>query len=86
MSQDQEQIKEILSEANKAYRLTGDDSGLSDAEYDYLLDLVEDNSFKSKVGVEIEKNKIDLAVPMGSLNKIKSNEEIKSWCDSKKIP
>ena len=86
MSQDQEQIKELLTEANKAYRLTGDDSGLSDAEYDYLLDLVEDDSFKSKVGVEVEKNKIDLAVPMGSLNKIKSNEEIKAWCDSKKIP
>ena len=86
MSQNQEEIKEILNEANKAYRLTGDDSGLSDAEYDYLLDLVEDDSFKNKVGVEIERNKIDLAVPMGSLNKIKSYEEILSWCDSKKIP
>lgn len=86
MSQNQEHIKEILTEANKAYRLTGDDSGLSDAEYDYLLDMVDDNSFKNKVGIEVEKNKIDLAVPMGSLNKIKSNEEIKSWCDSKKIP
>ena len=86
MSQDQEQLKDILSEANKAYRLTGNDSGLSDAEYDYLLDLVEDDSFKNKVGVEVERNKIDLAVPMGSLNKIKSNSEIKAWCDSKKIP
>jgi len=86
MSQNQEEIKELLSEANKAYRLTGDDSGLSDAEYDYLLDLVEDDSFKNKVGVEVERNKIDLAVPMGSLNKIKSYEEIVSWCESKKIP
>lgn len=85
MSQNQEQIKEILSEANKAYRLTGNDSGLTDAEYDYLLDLVDDESFKNQVGVEIERNKIELSVPMGSLNKIKSKEEIEAWCKSKKI-
>ena len=86
MSADQEEIKNLLNEANKTYRLTGDNSGLTDQEYDFLLDMVDDDSFKSKVGIEVEKNKITLAVPMGSLNKVKTLEEINSWCDSKKIP
>ena len=64
METDQDKLKDILTKANETYRLTGEDSGLSDMEYDYLLDLVDDDSFKNKVGVEIEKNKVDLAVPM----------------------
>ena len=85
MSTDQEKIKEILNDANETYRLTGDNSKLSDQEYDFLLDMVEDAGFKSKVGVEVARNKVELAVPMGSLNKVKTYEEISSWCDSKKI-
>ncbi|MCH2205855.1 MAG: helix-hairpin-helix domain-containing protein [Lentisphaerales bacterium] len=86
MSADQDQIKDLLTEANKTYRLTGDNSQLSDQEYDFLLDMVDDDSFRSKVGIEVEKNKIELSVPMGSLNKVKTLTEINSWCDSKKIP
>jgi len=86
VERNQQKIKEILNDANNAYRQTGTSSALSDQEYDYLLDLVEDESFKNKVGIEVAKNKIELAVPMGSLNKIKTVDEIKSWCDSKKIP
>ncbi|MCM8536910.1 MAG: hypothetical protein NE334_13315 [Lentisphaeraceae bacterium] len=85
MSLDQDKIKEVLEDANNKYRLTGESSGLTDQEYDFLFDMVDDDSFKSKVGVEVEKNKIDLAVPMGSLNKVKTLTEINSWCDSKKI-
>ena len=85
MSSDQNQIKDILHNANQTYRQTGVSSELSDQEYDFLLDMVDDESFKSKVGVEVVKNKVDLAVPMGSLNKVKTFDEISSWCDSKKI-
>ena len=53
MDTDQEKLKDILTQANEAYRLTGDDSGLTDSEYDYLLDLVQDDSFKNKIGVEL---------------------------------
>ncbi|NQZ57911.1 MAG: hypothetical protein HRT88_10670, partial [Lentisphaeraceae bacterium] len=52
---------------------------------DILFDMVEDDSFKSKVGVEVARNKVELKVPMGSLNKVKTFDEIKSWCTSKKI-
>jgi DNA ligase (NAD+) len=83
---DQDKLRNVLNQANEAYRLTGQDSGLSDQEYDYLLDLIDDDSFKNKVGVEVEKNKIELAVPMGSLNKIKTYEEVTSWCERKEIP
>ena len=85
METDQQKIKELLSEANKTYRASGKNSELSDQEYDYLLELVDDESFKGKVGLEVAKNKIELAVPMGSLNKVKTFAAIKAWCDSKKI-
>ena len=85
MEDNQQKIKDLLDEANKTYRSSGDQSKLTDQEYDFLFDMVEDDSFKSKVGIEIERNKVELKVPMGSLNKVKTFAEIKSWCDSKKI-
>jgi NAD-dependent DNA ligase len=80
----QEELKEILDRANKAYRLTGE-SELTDQQYDYLLTQVLDDDFKNKVGVEIEKNKIDLPVSMGSMTKIKTQEEVEAWYKSKNI-
>ncbi len=85
MSDEQRKIKEILNDANRTYRLTGGDSGLTDAEYDYLLEQVDDEIFKNQIGVEIERNKVELPVTMGSLNKVKSQSEIDAWCKSKKI-
>ncbi|MDD7984387.1 hypothetical protein PQO01_05430 [Lentisphaera marina] len=78
-------LKDKLNHANQLYR-TGGESPLSDAEYDFLLEQVNDEKFKGKVGYEIEKNKVELAVPMGSLNKIKTQGEVFDWSKSKSIP
>ena len=73
-------LEEVLKAANKAYRLTGEDSGLSDDEYDFVNEKLSDDSLlKSQVGVEVEKNKIDLPVKMGSLNKTKTIDELLNW-------
>jgi DNA ligase (NAD+) len=79
-----EELKAKLEEANRLYR-TGDESPLSDAEYDYLLEQIKDEAFRNRVGYEIEKNKIELPVPMGSLTKVKSREELFDWSKSKKF-
>ena len=71
---DIESLKEKLEEANKLYR-TGGESPLSDEEYDFLLEQVNDAKFRERVGYELEKNKVQLAVPMGSLNKIKTQKK-----------
>jgi NAD-dependent DNA ligase/O-acetyl-ADP-ribose deacetylase (regulator of RNase III) len=80
----QKDLKKLLDKANKAYRNDGQ-SELSDEQYDYLLTLVVDEDFKNKIGVEIEKNKIDLPVPMGSMTKIKTQEEVEAWYKAKNI-
>ncbi|WDE99033.1 hypothetical protein PQO03_14445 [Lentisphaera profundi] len=77
-------LKEKLDQANQLYR-TGGESPLSDAEYDFLLEQVNEQKFRDKVGYEIEKNKVELAVPMGSLNKIKTQAEVFDWSKSKSI-
>ena len=84
-SMDQDKIKARLAEANRLYRLGEGESPLSDEEYDYLLSLVDDEALKNQVGIEIDKNKIELAVPMGSLNKVKTRAELLSWFESKQI-
>ena len=51
-----------------------------------LCILINDDDFKNKIGVEIEKNKIDLPVNMGSLNKVKTDEEIAAWRKGESFP
>lgn len=74
----QEDLKVKLTEANKKYR-AGEDSGLTDEQYDDLLSQVEDDAFKGAIGVEIEIDKVELPVPMGSMEKIKTNKEVEKW-------
>jgi NAD-dependent DNA ligase len=75
---DQENLKEILAEANRKYR-NGEDSGLTDQEYDDLLERVTDQEFKSKVGIEVTINKTELPVGMGSMCKVKEYAELRKW-------
>jgi NAD-dependent DNA ligase/O-acetyl-ADP-ribose deacetylase (regulator of RNase III) len=82
---DQQAVADAIKEANEKYRLSGDNSGLTDAEYDYLQELSDDSELKSKVGVDIEKNKVALPVSMGSLNKCKTLQELKDWMTRKGI-
>lgn len=78
-------IKDLLSDSNEEYRTTGE-CKLTDEEYDYLLDKYGDEKQKSDIGVELSKDKVELPVKMGSLNKVKTLKEIISWKDTKKIP
>jgi len=84
-----DRIVEKIKEANKAYR--EGNSIMSDYDYDKLLETLYDydpeNELFSKVGVEVidETRKSLLPIPMFSMNKIKTIEEIYSWLRLKNI-
>ena len=85
-----EQLKEKIKVANEAYRIG--QPIMSDAEYDILVEelanMSPDDELLSVVGHEIldETRKTRLPIPMASMNKIKSLEEIKDWQRLKLIP
>ena len=84
-----DRIVEKIKEANKAYR--EGNSIMSDYDYDKLLETLydydPDNELFSKVGIELvdETRKSLLPIPMFSMNKIKTIEEIYSWLRLKGI-
>jgi NAD-dependent DNA ligase len=85
-----EQLKEKIKVANEAYRIG--QPIMSDKEYDILIeelaDMSPDDELLSVVGHEIldENRKTRLPIPMASMNKIKSLDEIKDWQRLKLIP
>jgi NAD-dependent DNA ligase len=85
-----EQLKEKIRVANESYRIG--EPIMSDKEYDILLeelaDMSPDDELLSVVGHEVldETRKTRLPIPMASMNKIKSLEEIKDWQRLKLIP
>jgi DNA ligase (NAD+) len=78
-----------IEEANLAYR-TGN-SIMSDSDYDGLSELLysyyPENEYFNKVGIEVldDSRKVKLPIPMFSMNKIKTMEEISDWCRLKGI-
>jgi NAD-dependent DNA ligase len=85
-----EQLKEKIRLANEAYRIG--EPIMSDKEYDILveelLEMSPDDELLSVIGHEVidESRKTRLPIPMASMNKIKSLEEIKDWQRLKLIP
>ena len=85
-----EQLKNKIKEANEAYRLGK--PIMSDSEYDILIEelseMSPDDELLTTVGHEItdETRKTRLPIPMASMNKIKSLEEIQDWQRLKLIP
>jgi DNA ligase (NAD+) len=85
-----ENLRKRIIEANEAYR-TGN-ALLSDEEYDILLnelaELSSEDQLLTKIGLEVtdESRKAKLPIPMASMNKIKTIEEIKDWQRLKGIP
>jgi DNA ligase (NAD+) len=85
-----EQLKEKIRVANEAYRVG--EPIMSDKEYDILIEelaeMSPDDELLSVVGHEIldEGRKTKLSIPMASMNKIKSLDEIKDWQRLKLIP
>lgn len=80
-----EKKKQKLEQWNQAYR-TGE-AIVSDLVYDTLLEsLPSDDPLRSKVGFEVQdQRKTKLPIPMYSMDKVKSMEEIKKWMESKDI-
>lgn len=85
-----EQLREKIRIANESYRIG--EPIMSDGEYDILIEelaeMSPDDELLSKVGHEIldEGRKTRLPIPMASMNKIKSLEEIKDWQRLKLLP
>ena len=84
-------LKQKISEANEAYRKG--EAIISDEEYDGLLEELslqtngEDELLK-QIGLEPEEEdsrKEKLPIPMYSMNKVKSLEEIMKWAELKYI-
>jgi NAD-dependent DNA ligase len=84
------QLKEKIKVANEAYRIG--QPIMSDKEYDILIeelaDISPDDELLSVVGHEVldETRKTRLPIPMASMNKIKTLDEIKDWQRLKLIP
>ena len=85
-----QELRKRIIDANNAYR-TGN-AIISDNEYDILLEelatLSPDDELIGKVGLEVtdESRKTKLPIPMASMNKIKTIDEIKDWHRLKLIP
>ena len=85
-----DQLRNRIIEANEAYRIGK--PVMSDSEYDVLLEelaeLSPEDELLSKVGHEIadESRKAKLPIPMASMNKIKTLDEIKDWQRLRLIP
>ena len=76
----QEKLKQIVAEANEKYR-RGEDSGLTDSQYDDMLEQIADEEFKNKVGAKVTVNKTELPVGMGSMSKLKEFTDMTKWFD-----
>ena len=85
-----DQLRNRIIEANEAYRIGK--PTMSDSEYDVLLEelaeISPDDELLARVGhaVADESRKAKLPIPMASMNKIKTLEEIKDWQRLKLIP
>jgi NAD-dependent DNA ligase len=85
-----DQLKNRIREANEAYRIGK--PVMSDVEYDILVEeltaMSPNDELLSVVGHEIldETRKTRLPIPMASMNKIKTLDEIKDWQRLKLIP
>ena len=85
-----DQLKNRIREANDAYRIGK--PVMSDSEYDILVEelatMAPEDELLSVVGHEIldETRKTRLPIPMASMNKIKTLDEIKDWQRLKLIP
>jgi len=85
-----DKIVKKLEDANEKYRQGN--PIMSDCDYDQLLETLFDydpeNEYFNKVGIEVldESRKRKLDIPMASMNKLKTIQEVKDWIRLKDIP
>lgn len=74
------QLTQLLREANRAYY--NDEPFLTDSQYDIIQEFVEAKYPSNKqVGAPVERNKVVLPFPMGSMDKIKPDTNaLENWC------
>ena len=83
------QLSSILREANKAYY--NEQPFMTDNEYDIVKEFIESkypsNTVVQEIGASVERNKVTLPYPMGSMDKIKPDTgALKSWTAKFKGP
>ena len=83
------QLSSILEEANKAYY--NEEPLMTDNEYDivkeYMADKFPSNQVIQQIGAPVEKNKVKLPYPMGSMDKIKPDTGVlANWTSKFKGP
>jgi NAD-dependent DNA ligase/DNA polymerase/3'-5' exonuclease PolX len=83
------QLSSILREANKAYY--NEQPFMTDNEYDIVKEFIESkypsNTVIHEIGASVERNKVALPYPMGSMDKIKPDTgALKSWTAKFKGP
>jgi NAD-dependent DNA ligase len=83
------QLSELLREANKAYY--NEQPFFNDNQYDIIKEYVEttypNNTIIHEIGAPVERNKVTLPYPMGSMNKIKPDTSaLSNWMTKYKGP
>jgi len=83
----QEEIENILDEANEAYYNTGQII-MEDNDFDYIKDFLMEKfpntNYIKKIGCDVKKNKTNLPFHLGSMNKIKTEKTINNWTNKYK--
>jgi NAD-dependent DNA ligase/predicted flap endonuclease-1-like 5' DNA nuclease/predicted nucleotidyltransferase len=85
----EEQLSDILREANKAYYIQ--EPFFTDSQYDiikeYIASRYPSNNVVKEIGAPVERNKVKLPYPMGSMDKIKPDTNaLHSWTSKYKGP
>jgi len=88
-SLNEKQLSQLLREANRAYY--NEDPFFSDNQYDIVKEFVESrypsNPVLHEIGAPVEKNKVTLPYPMGSMDKIKPDTNaLANWMAKYKGP
>ena len=75
----QDEIEDILDEANDAYYNTGEIK-ITDDEFDYIKEFLvqkyPNTKYKNKIGANVKKHKTNLPFHIGSMNKVKTEKTI----------
>ena len=89
--QEIEKLRRLIKEANEAYRQG--EALISDKEYDSYIDQLSeltngDDPLLDKIGFDVaesDERKEDLPIPMYSMNKVKTVEELQKWVELKNL-
>jgi len=83
----QDEIENILDEANDAYYNTGNIK-ITDDEFDFIKEFLiqkfPNTKYQKKIGCDVKKHKTNLPFHLGSMNKVKTEKTINNWTNKYK--